>query len=275
MGIESGAGMRVAVAGGTGAVGRHVAEALTARGHEAVVLARSHGVDVTTGAGLPAALAGADALVDAVSVATLNGRTSERFFRASTTHLLRAAADAGVGHVVCLSIVGIDASPAGYYAGKVVQEALVERGPVPWTIQRATQFHELAAQIAVRARVGPVVAVPEMRSQPVAAREVAARVADLVEAGPSGRVAELAGPRVERTSALVRAYLRAIGSRAPVVPLVLPGRTWAGRRAGALLPGPGAVLGTQPFDAWLESDAAEASQAARDGVSAPRRGPAS
>lgn len=243
--------MRVAVAGGTGAVGTHVVAVLAERGHEPVVLTRHRGVDVTTGAGLPAALAGADALVDVVSVATLAGRTSERFFRASTTHLLRAAAAAGVPHVVALSIVGIDASPGGYYAGKVVQEQLIEAGPVPWTILRATQFHEFAAQVAARARVGPVVAVPDMRTQPVAAREVAERLAELVEAGPAARVPDLAGPRAERLGDLVRAYLRATGSRAAVLPLALPGRTWSGRRAGVLLPGPGAVLGRQPFDAWL------------------------
>jgi uncharacterized protein YbjT (DUF2867 family) len=250
--------MRVAVAGGTGAVGRHVVDALAERGHEPVVLARARGVDVTSGAGLTDALAGAAALVDVVSVPTLAARASERFFRASTTHLLAAAAAAGVRHVVALSIVGIDASPGGYYAGKMVQEQLVAAGPVPWTILRATQFHEFAAQVAERGRVGPVVAVPEMRTQPVAAREVAERLADLVLAGPAGRVPDLGGPRVERLSAMVRTYLRATGSRAPVLPLALPGGTWSGRRAGVLLPGPGAVLGRQPFDAWLAA-----------GVSAP------
>lgn len=246
--------MRVAVAGGTGAVGRHVVDVLAERGHEPVVLARSRGVDVTTGAGVAGALAGAGALVDVVSVSTLDGRTSARFFRASTAHLLAGAARAGVPHVVALSIVGIDRSPGGYYAGKVVQEELVEAGPVPWTILRATQFHEFAAQVAARGRVGPVVAVPQMRTQPVAARAVAERLVALVEAGPSGRVPDLGGPRVERLGDLVRAYLRATGSRTPVLPLALPGRTWTGRRAGVLLPGPDAVLARQPFDAWLAAE---------------------
>ena len=43
--------MRIAVAGGTGVVGRHVVEAARGRGHEVVVLARSQGVDLSTGAG--------------------------------------------------------------------------------------------------------------------------------------------------------------------------------------------------------------------------------
>lgn len=55
--------MRIAVAGGTGVVGRHTAEAVRAAGHEPVVLAPSTGVDLTTRAGLVQALAGAGAVI--------------------------------------------------------------------------------------------------------------------------------------------------------------------------------------------------------------------
>ena len=48
--------MRIAVAGGTGVVGRHLVAALQAEGHEAVVLARSAGIDLTSGDGLDRAL---------------------------------------------------------------------------------------------------------------------------------------------------------------------------------------------------------------------------
>ncbi|HWO64537.1 MAG TPA: NAD-dependent epimerase/dehydratase family protein, partial [Umezawaea sp.] len=54
--------MRVAVAGGTGLVGTMVVERLEEAGHSAVVLSRSRGVDLTTGAGLAPALAGCDAV---------------------------------------------------------------------------------------------------------------------------------------------------------------------------------------------------------------------
>src|SRR5690625_2265482 len=43
--------MRIAIAGGTGVVGGHAAQAVRARGHDVVVLARSRGVDVVTGTG--------------------------------------------------------------------------------------------------------------------------------------------------------------------------------------------------------------------------------
>jgi uncharacterized protein YbjT (DUF2867 family) len=49
--------MRIAVVGGTGTVGRHVAAQAREAGHEVVVLSRSRGVDVRTGQGLAGALA--------------------------------------------------------------------------------------------------------------------------------------------------------------------------------------------------------------------------
>ncbi|WP_340699045.1 NAD-dependent epimerase/dehydratase family protein, partial [Cellulosimicrobium funkei] len=59
--------------GGTGTVGRHVVAGLAARGHEVRALtrhAREHPVDLTTGAGLAAALDGVDVVVAASTPAT-------------------------------------------------------------------------------------------------------------------------------------------------------------------------------------------------------------
>lgn len=240
--------MKIAVAGGTGAVGRHVVQHAEARGHTVVVLARSRGVDVRTGAGLDVALAGVDAVVDVTSVPTRSARESRDFFRATTTNLLRS----GVPHVVALSIVGIDRAPYDYYAGKVVQEELLAAGDVPWTVLRATQFHEFAQQVVDSLGFGPLHLAPVMRSQPVAAHEVGARLVDLAEAGPAGRVRDLAGPEVLRMQDLVAACARASGHRGPVLPVPLPGRFGKAMRDGSLLAGPDADLGTQTFTTWLD-----------------------
>ena len=52
------AGKRIAVAGATGRVGRHVVDVLAERGHDVVRISRADGVDVITGEGLAEALAG-------------------------------------------------------------------------------------------------------------------------------------------------------------------------------------------------------------------------
>ena len=82
--------MRIAVAGGTGLVGRLVVSLVEQAGHQLAVLARSHGVDLTTGAGLDAALAGADVVIDVSNVTTLSKKRSVRFFTAATSQLLAA-----------------------------------------------------------------------------------------------------------------------------------------------------------------------------------------
>lgn len=236
--------MRVAVAGGTGVVGRHVVTALGARGHEALVLARSAGVDVASGAGLAEAAAGADVVVDVSNVGTMRRSVAEEFFTRTTTNLL------GTGlPLVVLSIVGVDRVPMGYYQGKLRQEVALASGRA--TVQRATQFHDFARQMLDQMSFGPVALVPRMRTQPVAAREVADTLADLVAAAPQGRVPDLAGPQVEELPDLVRRYLAATGRRALVVPVRLPGAAGRAMRDGGALPTEAGPRGTRTFEAWL------------------------
>ncbi len=243
--------MRIAVAGGTGAVGAHVVDSVRRRGHEPVVLARSQGVDLLTGTGLRAALEGVDAVIDVASIGTTSAAASTAFFETTTTRLLRAEREHGIGHHVALSIIGVPQAPFGYYAGKARQEELILAGDVPWTLLRAAQFHEFAEQMTTRAKIGPVIGCPAMRSQPIAAVEVGAVLAEIAEGAPRGVDRELAGPREESMPDLVRRFLRAAGRRTPVLAVPLPGAWGTAMRDGRLLPGADARLGTQTFDAWL------------------------
>ncbi|MGM7697916.1 SDR family oxidoreductase [Microbacterium sp. A84] len=243
--------MKIAVAGGTGVVGRRAVDAVQAAGNEAVVLSRSQGVDLITGKGLDAALAGVDAVIDTANVSTLKADAAIKFFTTASGKLVRAAADAGARHVVLLSIVGIDRMPHDYYAGKVAQEKVYEDSPVPWTILRATQFHEFAAQLFARGKVGPLHLAPRARVQPIAAREVGAHLADLAAGDPQERTRDLAGPREEALDAMIKAYARAEGHRGWIPSINLPTAQMKGMRAGYALPGPGAALGRQTFAEWL------------------------
>ncbi len=239
----------IAIAGGTGWVGRRVVESVRRLGAEPVVIARSQGVDLTTGSGLDQVLDGVDAVIDVTNIVTQNRRRATTFFETSTGHLLEAEKRHGVTHHVLLSIVGIDRVGLGYYQAKLAQEELVRQGPVPWTILRATQFHEFAAQMLGD---GPVAVVPSMLSQPVAARDVADELVRLATAPATGMAAELAGPREERVPDMARRLASARGRRPLVVTLPLPGATGRGMRKGALLPTGSGPRGTQTFDQWLQ-----------------------
>jgi uncharacterized protein YbjT (DUF2867 family) len=246
--------MVTGVLGGTGSAGREVTAELRRRGHEAIALSRHasaagahRAVDVTTGAGLEEAMAGLDAVVDAVG-----GKPD--VFVDGASRALRAARVAGVGHWVSLSVVGAGDVPVAYHRAMGRREAVVRAGEVPWSILRATQFHTLLDMVfsgAARRGVLPLLRVP---IQPVDPRDVAVALADLVETGPTGAVSEIVGPRIERLDELALAWAWAHDLRRLRVRIPAVGRALRTVRAGALT-SPGAPHGATAFADWLRREA--------------------
>jgi uncharacterized protein YbjT (DUF2867 family) len=242
--------MRVAVAGGTGLVGRLVVAALSAVGDDAVVLARATGTDLTTGAGLDEALVDVDGLIDVSNVTTTKKKDSVAFFETGTRHLLASGVRAGVRHHVVLSVVGNDRVDFGYYFGKRRQEDLVLASGRPVSVLRTTQFHEFAGQLLDRGR-GPIAVVPRMLVQPVAAHEVADALVSLVHEKPIGMAPELAGPEPRQLTYLARAVLGARGTKRLVCQVRVPGAAGKAMAGGALLPTGQGRRGRQTFEDWL------------------------
>lgn len=210
--------MKVVVVGGTGLVGSKVVANLQARGHEAVVAAPSTGVDVVTGDGVKEVLDGAHVVLDVLNSPSWEDQAVLDFFRTTSSHLLAAEANAGVGHHVALSIVGADGLPdSGYLRAKVAQEQVIEQADVPYTIVRSTQFFEFLRGIADAATEGDVVRVTPAKFQPIAADDVATFVTDAVVAEPiNGRI-EIAGPEAVGLDELVRTVFDADGDTRSVV----------------------------------------------------------
>ncbi len=226
--------MRIAVAGGTGTLGRLVAADLSRRGHEVRVLSRSsreRPVDITTGAGLDEALEGCEVVVDAVND---DSKQAAATLVEGVRRLLAAERAAGVRHHVCVSIVGCELLPIGYFAAKAEQERVVEDGPVPWSIVRATQFHQLVSGTLDRAARRIVLPLPRAKLQTVAAEEVAKAVADVAERGPLRDRFQIAGPQVCDIRKLARSWASITGRRLLPLPLPLPGKIGRRLRSGAL-----------------------------------------
>jgi len=250
--------VRVAVVGATGTAGAPIAAELEGRGHEVRRLSRSsptHPVDLLSGAGLDAALAGCEAVVDA-SNAGPRSRSARALLVEGGRRLIAAEERAGVEHHVCLSIVGIERVPTGYYRVKVEQERMIRAGPVPSSIIRATQFHPLLAggfAALARLRILPRAEAP---LQPVDPAEVAVAVADVAEDGP-GSFTTVAGPRISTIAELARAWRAHAGSRALLVPLPLPGAAGRGLRAGGLTDPASDRRGEVTFEEWLRRGAGD------------------
>lgn len=247
--------MRIAVAGATGRIGRLTTAALEAAGHQTVPLSRRAGVDAYTGSGLADAMAGADAVIDVTNNPSQDVAEIVDFFGTVTKNLLAAGEKAGVRHHVLLSIVGLDHnSRAPHYAGKREQERLVASGPVPWSIVRATQFHDFAAMVAGWAEKDGTATIAPLLVQPIAQDDVAAILADVAVGAPLGYKLDIAGPETQDLVDMARRTFAVRGKDIKLVP------TWRGNfgtdMAGEiLLPGDGARLGAVTFEDWLAAGA--------------------
>lgn len=238
----------ILVTGGTGTLGRLVTERLRADGHEVRVLSRHtqpYAVDLREGGSrLDAAVEGVDTIVHCAS--TPRGG-DER----AATNLIAAARRAGVGHLVYISIVGVDRVPFGYYRTKHTVERLVEESGLGWTVLRTTQFHDLLVQLFQGFAKSPVILLPaHVRDQPIEVAEVAARLSELAAGAPAGRAEDMGGPEVRTFSSLARAYLTATGRRRAVLNVPLWGEAYRGFRSGGHLT-PERAVGKGTFEEYL------------------------
>jgi uncharacterized protein YbjT (DUF2867 family) len=244
--------MRITVIGATGQVGSTVVELLRADGHDVVAASRGTGADVLTGDGLADALAGARVLVDVVNSPSFDDDPVLKFFTASSANLTAAAREAGVGHYVALSIVGVDGLPdSGYMRAKVVQERTITESGLPYTIVRATQFHEFAEAITGSLLVGDEVHAPDALIQPIAAADVAAVVARVAAQAPADGIVNVGGPEKMPFADLARTVLAHQG--ADTVVSVDAAATYFGTpvKETSLVTGDGAELAPTRFADWL------------------------
>jgi len=243
--------MNIAVVGGTGTLGQRVVKQLRARGHIVRVLSRrspEHAVDLTTGDGLAHALTGCDVVVDASNDLS---RHADQTLVQGARRLLAAEKAVGISHHLCVSIVGCDRAPVGYYGVKFAQERAVEEGTVPWSILRSTQFHEFVARLFASAARWSVLPVPRARLQTVATAETAQAIADICERPPClGRI-NIAGPEICTARELALAWRKFSGRHAMLIEIPLPGKLGRALREGALTTDRPDIRGKLGFRDWL------------------------
>jgi uncharacterized protein YbjT (DUF2867 family) len=243
---------RIAVAGATGRVGRHVVDVLAGQGHDVVPMSRSTGVDVITGTGLAEALTGVQVIVDACTGPSPEQDAATEFFLTATRNLQQAGAAAGVGRLVVVSIIGADRFEGGYNVAKVAHEQAALAGPIPARVLRAAQFHEFVGQLVDWGRRGDVSYVPRMRTQLVAARTVGEALADLATDEGSNGIREIAGPRVESLVEMAELLAARRGEPARIEGVSDPDDPDRDRfETDGLLPGPHATLAGPTFAEWL------------------------
>lgn len=244
--------MKIVVIGGTGLIGSKVVSNLRQKSHEVIAASPNTGVNTITGAGLAAAVAGAQVVIDLANSPDFADAAVMAFFKTSGGNLMAAEKAAGVQHHIALSVVGTDRNPdSGYLRAKLAQEALIEGSGIPYTIIRSTQFFEFLGGIAQSATDGQTVRLSPAHLQPVASNDVAALVTKVATASPANGVIELAGPERIGLDDLVRRYLTAKHDPRKVVTDVHARYFGAELNDRSLTPGDNPNIGSTSFEAWL------------------------
>ena len=152
--------------------------------------------------------------------------------------------------------MGCDRVPLRYFRVKTAQERAVESGPVPWTIVRATQFHELISTSLDAASRWGVMPIPKGTLQTVAVQDAARAIANVAENAALRRRVSVVGPERNELRDLAKRWRASAGRRVLFLPMPLPGAIGQALRGGALTAESPDVRGRTSFKAWLEARAA-------------------
>lgn len=254
--------MKILVTGGNGHLGREFVRRARVGGHDLRVGSRKprpEGIDddvewaqmdLGTGAGMEAAVAGAEVILHAASDSKNTAIVDVEGMR----RLVAASREAGVGHLVFISIVGIDKMPFPYYERKVEAERILEESKVPCSILRATQFHYFIDMLlGASARVPLVLLIPAgFHVQSVATEEVVDRLMHVVADGPRGLLQDFGGPERLTLHEAARQWKAARGMRRPTVPVPIGGAAAVAFRKGYNTLGEDGERGTLRWEHWLE-----------------------
>ena len=243
--------MKVVVIGGSGLIGTKVVARLRQAGHQVIAASPATGINTITGEGLAEAMNDTDIVIDLANSPSFEDKAVMEFFQTAGRNLLAAEINAGVKHHVALSIVGTDMMQnIGYMRAKLVQEDLIKKSGVPYTIIRSTQFLEFLAGIANQATSGDEVHLSDVLFQPIASDDVAAFVAKYATGAPLNGQVEIAGPERFPMYEIVERYLQHAKDPRKVISNGRPEYFGGEITHAALVPAGKAEIGTINFENW-------------------------
>ncbi len=227
---------RIALIGGTGFVGQHLAECLVRRQRQLTLLTRRRerskalgmlpGVRLLEGgpAALDSLLAGQDAAVHMVGILHGSRRDFERAHVQLTEQVIAACQRQGVRRLVLVSALGAGRdAPSDYQQTKALAEEKLMASGLDWTIIRPSvifgqgdSFLTLFARLLAIAPCLPL-AGANTRFQPVWVEDVVRVIADCLDRRDTvGQRYELTGPETFTLAELVRYVGQLTGHPRPV-----------------------------------------------------------
>ncbi|MDQ0574385.1 NAD(P)H-binding protein [Agromyces albus] len=216
---------RVAITGGTGFVGRHLAERMPPG--NAVVISRRTGVDVEDVEALTAAFAGCDVVAHLAGInREIGDQTYERVHVRGTATVVEAAKRAGVRKIIMLSFLRARPSCGSpYHESKWAAEELIRASGLDYTILKAGMIYgrgdHLVDHLSRTVQTIPVFATVGFREKPIRPIPIEDLV-DVLEAAVNGRMPRetvaVVGAEQLLLSKAVRRVAAVLGRRVVVVP---------------------------------------------------------
>lgn len=244
--------MKILVIGGSGLIGTKTVNNLRQLGHNVISASPSTGINTITGEGLAEAVSGCDVVIDLANSPSFADNDVMEFFETSGRNLLAAEINAGVKHHIALSVVGTDRlQKSGYFRAKQVQEDLIKKSGVPYTIIHSTQFMEFLVGIVASARAEGSVKLSTAKIQPISAEDVAKIVAEIGLAEPINTIVEIGGPERFSLSGLVENYLAKTNDSLEVIEDNEALYFGSPLEDLTLVPKDDARLGTLNFEEWF------------------------
>ena len=218
--------MRVAITGGTGFVGRHVAERFAAA--DVVAVSRRTGVDIDDPDALAGAFEGCDVVVHCAGInREIGAQTFQRVHVEGTASVIEAAKRAGVRKIVMVSF--LRARPdcgSGYLESKFAAEELVRASGLDFTILKPGMIYgrgdhliDHLSRTLQTIPLFPTVGFREKTIRPIPVHELADILVAAVEGRMSRETVTVTGAEELLLSEAVRRVARVIGRRVLVFPV--------------------------------------------------------
>jgi uncharacterized protein YbjT (DUF2867 family) len=230
----------ILITGGTGTLGRAIIKQLAGLGTINIISSRDN-AEITAPANIiKADLTDADSLKQVVSKANViihcasNPTNAFAVDLEGTRNLLNCINTTALKHFIYISIAGVDKSQFPYYVVKRRVEQLVEAAGIPFTILRATQFHDFVLYRMIKSfETDGVLTIPQgLKFQSVDITEVAAKVKELTLTTPTNDVITFAGPQIQTIEEMAATYLNISGHPGPLKTEKMEGERFDMLRSG-------------------------------------------
>lgn len=207
----------VLITGGTGTLGQEITKQLLEKGHVVNILTSKENPeiafftniiqgDLTDASSLKAAVENSDIIIHCAS----NPRNAQTVDIEGTKNLLSLLDSSTCKHFIYVSIAGVDKSDYPYYQTKYAVEKLIQESGIPYSILRASQFHDLVLYRIIQVfdqGIGKPIQIPaNMQFQSIDKTDAASAIVKIVDGQPIYNITTIGGPQVLSLETMIQTY---------------------------------------------------------------------